>query len=116
MTTLDFIHPEGDLTADMFPGETLIDTVAPWLSQAEGKTDDEDAQAAWVYYRAYGAIWRRLASEPSIVDVEGEGSQQRLISQIAYWKSMRDEQLQLYNALTSTETVLPDFAVIRSRR
>lgn len=113
----DFIAPEGELTADMFPGDTLATNVQAYLDQAELKAaDNEDAQTAWVYYRAWTAVANRLATEPSSIDIEGEGSRQYLVPQMAaaqaranYWRSE-------YESLTASTVSKRSYPVMRSLR
>ena len=85
MTPSNFIHPAGELTDAMFPGETLTDNVGVWLAEAQGKSSNEPAQAAWVYYRVYSALATRFNLEAMEVDVKDQVRRRRLIEQFQHW-------------------------------
>ena len=98
----DFIHPAGHLTVAMFPGETLTDNVAVWLTEAQAKTGVEDAQRAWVYYRAYDALATRFNLEAMEVDVKDQVRRRRMLEQITLWQKKADEQLARYGTCAGT--------------
>jgi hypothetical protein len=113
----DFIAPTGELRADMFPGDTLATNITAWLTQAAVKApDNDDAQTAWVYYRAWTDVANRLGTNPAEVDIEGEGGVRTLKEQIgfaqgraAYWRSE-------YEAETSSVVSQRSFPLMRSLR
>ena len=85
LTAADFIQPTGDLHADMFPltpeereaGTTslakLTAHIDAWIAEATARTTEEAAQRAWVYHRAYRAVWLRLNTQPVSAGLEGQG-------------------------------------------
>jgi hypothetical protein len=105
LTTADFIHPTGELTADLYPGDELDVNVAAWLAQAVGLTDDEAKQRHWVLYRAYGTVANRfhagLASES-----KGPASAARSDGQFRFWAGKAMDHLRAYHAGAQFEPVL----------
>lgn len=99
MEATDFIAPTGLLTESLFPGQTLADLVTAWLAEAESKAaaadtleQQNEAIAAWVYYRAYFDVWQRLSSNPSQLSLDGTSygmGQDQINSFLALWKSYR---------------------------
>ena len=92
----DFIFPEGELSPDLFPGETLATLVTAWLADAvERAEDDVERQRAWVLHRAYRTIANRfhagLASES-----EGPVSASVAADQFRYWSNLADKQLRAF--------------------
>lgn len=100
MTNGDFIHPTGELTSDMYPGETLATNVDAWIVEAQSKTSDEDARKAWVYYRAFLAVANRFHAEAMIVDISDQVSRTRVLGQAQYWKDRSDQQMDAFLAAT----------------
>lgn len=117
VTATDFVAPTGELTADMFPGDTLSTNVAAYLTQAQSKApSNDDAQTAWVYYRAWTAIANRLGTNPAEIDIEGEGSTRLLREQIAFAQSRASYWRAEYEAETSSQVSNRSFPLVRTRR
>jgi hypothetical protein len=95
----DFIAPAGELTLALFPDVTLTESVAAWLEQAEGLTDDEDAQAAWVYHRAYAHVADRLHAGLAN-ESKGPVSAARSDAQFRYWQGRAATLRRRFYALT----------------
>lgn len=115
LSPADFVLPKGELSPEMFPGVGdlaeeggYVDT---WLAEAQEKTGDEKAQAAWVYYRAFSAVANRLNANPASVDVEHKGSKQRLISQMQYFEQKAAEYRAEFERLTETAGKTSNFRV-----
>jgi len=126
LASSDFIVPDGDLSVDLYPltsderdagtptaSEKLTTYVTAWLTEAESLTTDEDAQKAWVYYRAYRAVYLRLSSAPSDINLKDQGARKYLIDQIKAFKELSDGYLYEYQTLTSNED---EYEILRSRR
>lgn len=97
----DFIEPAGELNEGLFPGADLTAYVQAWITDAESRTNDEAAQDAWVYHRAYTTIANRihagLASEK-----KGDAAASRSDAQFAYWSGRASAALARYAARTGT--------------
>lgn len=117
VTNADFIAPTGELTADMFPGDTLSTNIDAWITEAEAKAaSNDDAQKAWVYYRAWTGIANRLGTTPAEVDIEGEGNVRTLKEQIAFAQSRAAYWRSEYEAETASQVSQRSFSVMRSLR
>jgi len=113
----DFIAPTGELRADMFPGDTLATNIAAWITSAEAKApDNDDAQTAWVYYRAWTSVANRLGTNPAEVDIEGEGGVKTLKEQIAFAQSRAAYWRSEYEAESSSQVSQRSFSILRSLR
>lgn len=97
----DFIEPAGELSEELFPGKNLTTYASAWLTEAQGKTSDEDAQREWVYHRAYQTVANRLNAQ-LISEQKGDLRGQRSDSQNAYYSRLAKQHLDNYNALTGT--------------
>ena len=105
----DLIYPRGVVKPAHFPGEVLIrtapgdepGTVDVWLAQAVDLTQDEDAQRAFVYTKAYTAIADRLALEYSSESM-GRRSKSRASYQIAHFQRLAAVQTALFERKTGT--------------
>lgn len=96
LTTFDLIQPDGELSESLFPGGDFNVLLSGWLGQATGKVEantaittanQNDAAAAWVYYRAYDHIAQRMASSPVRVStsIDGSVSKEMAQDQRQYW-------------------------------
>lgn len=105
----DLVYPRGVIKPSMFPGEVLVralpadepGTVDVWLTQATELTQDEDAQRAFIYARAYGAIADRLAEEYSSESM-GRRSKSRASYQIGHFQRLAAVQQALFERKTGT--------------
>lgn len=110
-----FMEPAGELREDMFPGTENVESshVNTWLSQAEEEvaTSEEDlsdaekrqAKKAYVYYRAYHAVWLRLTTTPREADVEEDGSLRYSDAQVARFKELSDQHEATFERLTEVD-------------
>lgn len=113
----DFIAPTGELTADMFPGDTLSTNITAWLAEAVVKAaDNDDAQKAWVYYRAWTGVANRLGTTPAEVGIEGEGNVKTLKEQIAFAQGRAAYWRSEYEAETASQVSQRSFPILRSLR
>jgi hypothetical protein len=89
-----------------------------------GRSDDEDAQLAWVYYRAATAVADRVTSKAAswsggVVD-QATGSETTLEIQIRYWVDKAAAYLLAYQdalaVLVTTTDPLGGFASVSSLR
>lgn len=106
LTTADLKQPTGELAASLFPGETLDDLLAGWLTQAVtlvqanasiAATHHNAAATAWVYYRAYGYKVLLMASDPNDITV-GERSETYAPDQRKAFMALRDKYEADYNS------------------
>lgn len=117
MAVSDFIAPDGELTPDMFPGDTLSANIGAYLAQAAVKAPDNDeAQTAWVYYRAWTAVANRLGTAPAEVDIEGEGGIRTLKEQLAFAQGRASYWRSEYEAETASTVSQRSFPILRSLR
>ena len=75
----------------MLPGDDLTGAVAVWLIEAEAKAEGEDARRAWVYHRAYTAVYRRLETIAGSSSVSEKGSLTYSREQIDSFRRLADE-------------------------
>lgn len=101
MTSADFIHPVGELTQEMFPGETLADNIDAWITESATKSSDATARAAWVYHRAFKTVANRFYAEAMDVSIEDQVSRKRVLGQAKYWEGRSDQSLDGFLAATS---------------
>lgn len=99
LTVESFIAPAGRLTQDQYPNLDLEEAITAWMAEAALQADEEPAQAAWVYYRAFDTLASRLMSEAAS-ESRGAASASRSESQLAHWVKERDRALAQYQALT----------------
>ena len=107
----DLLDPRGELPPDLLPVPPeesatyasprayLLALIGPadaegeeagWLARAAGLTEDEDAQRAYVYARAFHKRYLRALQDPTRVDREGQGSTQYAVAQVTDWKALAD--------------------------
>lgn len=71
VTSANFIQPDGELFAALFPNDDLDNLVSGWLAKARDEvtalnitsTYQDAAALAYVYWRAYDQICLRMANE-----------------------------------------------------
>ena len=100
----DFVQPVGQLNPAWFPNADLTVSVQAWLDDAESKTDDTNAQQAWVYYRAF----QSLADEFHLALAgasEGAVSGYKAVTQFQYWRRRADRELARYRGALGTQVV-----------
>ena len=104
LTDLDVTQPLGELDSSLFPGSNFAELVNGWLYQAQQKVEanadidtanQNDAAAAWVYYRAGMHIANRLAASASSRRL-GPASQSMDADQRAYWLQYAKDKLAEY--------------------
>lgn len=86
------LFPDEDATA---LDQRLQKYIDQGVVRAAGLTGTEldDAVALWAYHRAFEAVWVRLSSNPSSVQLNDQGSSQYLITQIQNFKDLSDAVL-----------------------
>jgi hypothetical protein len=104
VTGADFLLPTGMLNPADFPGVDLATYADAWLSEAEDKTENAHAQAAWVYYRAYSMLADSFHAGVATAR-EGDVSGTKSGEQFAYWRERADQQLRAYRNLVGLEVV-----------
>jgi hypothetical protein len=106
VTAEDLIAPEGELEAALFPAGDLQSRVAAYLADAQGRiasvapAQQDDAVTAWVHYRAYTAVARRLAVEPEQAKVDDE-SRTYNRKQVEYFQELATAARSQFERLTS---------------
>ena len=96
LTLADIIQPKGEINKTWLPavdGVTADDMINEWLDKH--KTENEDIQRAYVYYRAYSLICNTALLEPARqrrVDSED----QYLENQLKYFQDLRDRAKACY--------------------
>lgn len=95
LTPATFLAPLGRLTPELFPGQNLTTVVQAWIDDAETKTVNEAAQAAWVYYRAFDQVLTNLMSRAASESVGGITASMTE-DQRAYWRRERDKQFRIF--------------------
>ena len=123
----DVKSPAGDVNGGVwFPSLTSgeVDTLLTgFIPDSESKSDDEDAQELWVYYRAATEVADRLTSSPASVtrnlEAQGSKTQQTIQAQIDYWVAKAAAYLAAFQeAVTDEDTddSLSGWSVLRSLR
>ena len=99
LTAANFTYPTGVFKANMFPEETLADTLAAFITVATSVSDDEAIQRAYVHYRGYAAICDRLNS--GLIREKRLNSEGWIDpSQLKYFERERDKWKLEYEALS----------------
>lgn len=104
-----FIHPLGELQANMFPSETLATLVDAWIADGATKvtgvaaSEQDTATSHWVYHRAYATVAKRIAASPSSTSFGG-GSGGGVESTINwgqnkadYWEQLAKKELDSFH-------------------
>lgn len=104
MTPSAFIAPAGELQTSMFPGIDLKSHLAEWFSQAKGKTDNEDARVAYVYWKAYDHLLLRLNSNPHEYDLNDEGEVRWQPQQLDALRARRNAKRDAFQDATSASS------------
>lgn len=127
LTEGDLMQPDGELENSYFPQSDLDTQLPGWLAVASALVEADssiatakqnDAAAAWVYYRAYDYIASQLAALPNSAS-EGDGALTVSISdgRVAEWRLKAQSKLVLFNALHSaTSGVGVHFTLAVGRR
>lgn len=115
LTPADLTYPAGQLQEGFFPDDDLQGNLVVWLAEAKDKVADvvldqqDDAAAAWVYYRAYQAVARRIGAQPSRESYGGAGGGSNVTrdwgqNKSDYWEGLADEQLALFQGYVHTSS------------
>ena len=126
LTLSDVKSPAGDIDgAVWFPALSsgAVDTLLTgYIADAESRTDDEDAQEQWVYYRAATAVADRLGGVGSsrTLTLVDQGSKTETVSpgQWQYWAAKAQAYLAAYEDLIAEiiDDPLGGFRVLTSLR
>lgn len=126
LTITDLQQPTGELDSDMFPLGNIDILLSGWLAQAETKVTDfsiatqNDAAAAWVYYRGFSAIAQRLAATPSSKSVDsGAVTVSTSADQRKYFDTLAKYWFDIFNALDVVTPSLANpafFGSVKARR
>lgn len=111
LTPATFTHPVGRLRADMLPGEDLAAALTGWITEAEARAadevDDEDvreaAATAWVYHRAFLAVYDRLSTLPESARVDEKGQLKWSQRQIDGFLARANEYADAYAAYAADD-------------
>lgn len=109
LTTDDFVRPAGRLTAAWYRDD-LAGLLTAYLAEAATLTEDEDAQEAWVYYRAYATLVDDLTMRP-MREAADDVSIARTQAQLDHWRRLRDQAKADYHRITETEDEGRTFAL-----
>lgn len=123
----DVKQPTGEIDASLFPDGDADTFLASWLEQAVTKveastgiaTEDQDeAAAAWVYYRAYKWVADRIANTAESITVgprteRTSATQQKYFADLAnYWL----EQFYGFNTVSPVAGIPAFFSTVKARR
>jgi hypothetical protein len=103
----DLIAPTGKVEgSSMFPDDSstaLVTRMQAYLDEGyrraqsvDDVSDKDDAARHWAYHRAFEAVFLRLASSPSSVTVQGDGSASYTASQIDHFRNLSQDELALH--------------------
>src|SRR5574337_832347 len=116
VTAADLLAPAGRLDpAVLWPTESLADVqsrIAAYLTDAVLRTasfaaaDIDAAVTAWVYYRAYDAVYQRIISTPASATLAEQGSYAILPGQLAAIATERDSWRATFDALAPSSAVV----------
>ena len=127
ITPDDLTVPAGELSNNYFPQGDLATHIMGWLGAATTKVEadssisaanQDNAAAAWVYYRAYDYIANQLAALPSEVS-EGDGAIRvsYAVTQFRYYQGLAEKWLGKFDALRSAgSSVGSHFTLASGRR
>lgn len=126
VTLANVKSPAGDVDgAVWFPGELsgAVDArLSGYITDAIARSDDAQAQAQWVYYRAASAVADRLATNATsrTIALVDQGSKSETIGagQFAYWAQKAAAYLAAFTDLDTdvTDDPLGGFSVLTSLR
>lgn len=119
LTPTDLTQPDGELSAFLFPNGDFATLLAGWLSQSAtlveanigiAAANQNNAAAAWVYYRGFTHIAQRLAALPVSVSTAHDGSMSKTMSsdQRAYFVSMAKHWKSVFDAYDTTPALTTD--------
>lgn len=124
LETYQLSQPDGELEASLFPDDDMEEKLAGWLAQATTKVeadadiaaaDQNEAAAAWVYYRAYTYIAQWMMLQASSAEADGLS---RTISndQRAYFSRKANEWLDKSNGYAVPTARVAFFGVAKAGR
>ena len=106
VTVVQVLSPAGRIEPDLFPtegdgadGSDLHARLTAYITEAVAKTADEEAQAAWVYHRAFDAACDRLSALPAQVNQNDAGGHSYTQDQRKRICSKADEWLAEYRRI-----------------
>lgn len=104
MTVLlqDLKYPVGELLPSMFPDGDLDGNLQLWLVEAKGKTTDDTAIKAWVYYRGFSAVALRIANTPTNDSFFNDRTTGWSDGRVKIFQDKAREHLQVYNGLLAS--------------
>jgi len=122
--TYQLYQPDGELESSLFPDGNMEEMVTGWLAQAATKVeadagiataDQNDAAAAWVYYRAYSYVEQWMMQQASSAEADGLS---RTISndQRAYFSRKANEWQDKANGYSVPTARVAFFGVARAGR
>lgn len=116
LAVYDLQQPTGELDCALYPNADSDELIDGWLTQAiekvtaagVGAADQNNAAAAWVYYRGYAHVAQRLASEPASVALDSTITRSIASDQRKYFAGLADLWLNAcygYSLITPVATV-----------
>jgi len=108
-------QPQGELDASLFPDGNLTDLLAGWLQDAKDRVDantgiatadQNEAAAAWVYYRAYTQVAQRFANEANSITV-GPRTESYNADQRKYFADQAQRWLDWFYAQSTLTPAVP---------
>jgi hypothetical protein len=112
LSAAQFLAPLGDIEADtMFPGEadSVVRTrLETYIAEGYAKSSALDASvwdfavSAWVYHRAYKAVFISLSATPSSNAMADQGSTLYTQAQISNFNELSKEALADFNNILSS--------------
>ena len=125
VTVSDVTSPVGELDAALlFPHEdeaALTTRITAYIAQgvteaADVASADQDAAVTqWVYYRAYDAVWQRLAAQPISLTLSDQGSKTFGAAQADRFRALADAKRAAFDAYLAPTQLTEPTAVSRAR-
>lgn len=112
----DLTAPYGELEKSNFASITLAEYVHTWLEQARAKTGKEDAQKAFVYWKAYAWKARREADAYARKNVNDVGGSSKTDTQRQHWQDLASYWKAEFERLTDDLRADQEFEPVVSRR
>lgn len=100
LTATDFLRPTGRLSSSWLDGDDFAAILTALIAEAADKDpSNEEAQRAWVYYRAFSILADEAAARPGLEHVD-DVRRAYARDQRDHWKLVAAEYLAEYQGIT----------------